>query len=63
MRCFCYDENEKTIRITDGTTVVIWKGVEQDTVKEAAQLYWNGESPSSFLMKKGCERSRGNKPE
>jgi hypothetical protein len=60
MNGFSYDEDEKKIRITDTTTVVVWENVEKNVAEEAAKMYGKSESIDDFLIKHNCKRYWGN---
>jgi hypothetical protein len=61
MNGFTYDENKKTIHVSDGKTLVVWEDVEQNIAKEAAKLYGESKSIDSFLIQHNCKRFWGNK--
>ena len=56
---YCYDENEKAIRITEGTSVVVWAGVEKEAFDEMAKHFLDLTGASVFLMQQGCKKSYG----
>jgi hypothetical protein len=59
MNGFIYDENEKKIRISDGTTTVVWENVEKAVAERAAKLYGESKSIDSFLILHNCKRFWG----
>jgi len=61
MNGFIYDELEKRIRITDGSSSVIWVDVQKDVAEKAAELYQKSENIDNFLIKHNCKRFWENK--
>jgi hypothetical protein len=59
MNGFSYDEREKKIRITDGTSMVVWENVDGDVAIKAASKFNMGENIDNFLIERNCKRSWG----
>jgi len=56
MNGFNYNEGEKKITISDGTSTVTWENVEKNVAEEAGKMYGESKSIDDFLLQHNCKR-------